>query len=241
MAGEYVAGGRTVGAGRGWDWIAQGWELFKKAPGVWIGILVVLLLINIALAFIPVAGKLATFILGPVFGGGVLLGCRAMEQGGKLEIGHLFAGFRGERFGPLVLVGVLNLVAMAVIVLVVGLITGVSLFSLSGGMPMNSMSPAAALAFLLALLIVAALQLPVIMAVWFAPALVVFHGKDAVAALRESFTGCIRNVVPYLVYGLVMLVFAILASIPVGLGWLVLGPVLAASIYTSYKDIFTAA
>jgi uncharacterized membrane protein len=240
MAGEYVAGGRTVAAGRGWSWIAEGWGLFKKEPGVWIGILVVVLLINIALAFIPVAGKLATFILGPVFGGGILLGCRAMEQGGKLEIGHLFAGFR-ERFGPLVLVGVLNLVAMAVIVLVVGLITGVSLFTIAAGMPPHSISPAAALTLLLAMLIVAALQLPVVMAVWFAPALVVFHGKDAVAALRESFIGCMRNVVPYLVYGLVMLVFAILASIPVGLGWLVLGPVLAASIYTSYKDIFTAA
>jgi uncharacterized membrane protein len=240
MAGEYVAGGRTVAAGRGWDWIAQAWGLFKKEPGVWIGILVVVLLINIALAFIPVAGKLATFILGPVFGGGILLGCRAMEQGGKLEIGHLFAGFR-EHFGPLVLVGVLNLVAMAVIVLVVGLITGVSLFTIGTGMPPHSISPAAALTLLLAMLIVAALQLPVVMAVWFAPALVVFHGKDAVAALRESFIGCMRNVVPYLVYGLVMLVFAILASIPVGLGWLVLGPVLAASIYTSYKDIFTAA
>jgi len=33
----------------------------------------------------------------------------------------------------------------------------------------------------------------------------------------------------------------VLAAIPLGLGWLVLGPVLAASFYTSYKDIFTAA
>lgn len=240
MAGEYVAGGRAVAAGRGWDWIAQAWGLFKKQPGVWIGILVVLLLINVALAFIPLVGSLATFILTPVFGGGVLLGCRAMEQGGELELGQLFAGFR-ERFGPLVLVGVLNLVATVAIILVVGLITGVSLFSMSGGTLPHSMSPAAALTLLLAVLIVLALQLPVVMAVWFAPALVVFHGRDAVAALKESFVGCLKNVVPYLVYGLVMLVFAVFASIPVGLGWLVLGPVLMASIYTSYKDIFTAA
>lgn len=239
MAGEFVAGGRTVAARRGWSWIAEGWALFKKQPGVWIGILVVLLLINIVLAFIPVVGSLASFLLGPVFGGGILLGCRAMEQGGELGMGHLFAGFR-ERFGPLVLVGVLNLVATVVIVLVAALITGVSLFSMTGGMIPHSMSPAAAIAVLLAVLIVVALQLPVIMAVWFAPALVAFHGKDAVAALKESFLGCLRNVIPFLIYGLVILGFAILASIPLGLGWLLLGPVLAASIYTSYKDIFTA-
>jgi uncharacterized membrane protein len=240
MAGEFVEGGRAVAAGRGWDWIAQGWGLFKKQPGVWIGILVVLLLINVAIAFVPVLGSLASFVLGPVFGGGILLGCRAMEQGAEMEMGHLFAGFRG-RFGPLVLVGVLNLVATVVIVVVVGLITGVSLFGMSGGAMPHSMSPATALTLLLAVLIVVALQLPVIMAVWFAPALVVFHGKDAVTALKESFFGCLKNAVPFLVYGLVMLVFMIAASIPAGLGWLVLGPVLAASIYTSYKDIFTAA
>jgi len=33
-------------------------------------------------------------------------------------------------------------------------------------------------------------------------------------------------------------VLMIVATIPLGLGWLVLGPVLAASIYASYKDIY---
>ena len=36
------------------------------------------------------------------------------------------------------------------------------------------------------------------------------------------------------------IVLAIVASIPFGLGWLVLGPVFAASVYASYKDIFGA-
>ena len=43
---------------------------------------------------------------------------------------------------------------------------------------------------------------------------------------------------PMLVYSLLGLVFAIVASIPLGLGWLVLAPMFAASIYASYKDIF---
>jgi hypothetical protein len=36
----------------------------------------------------------------------------------------------------------------------------------------------------------------------------------------------------------ILFVAAILASIPFGLGWLVLGPVVAASLYTSYRDVF---
>src|SRR5204863_82341 len=38
--------------------------------------------------------------------------------------------------------------------------------------------------------------------------------------------------------GVILLGFAVLASIPLCLGWLVLGPVIGASIYTSYRDIY---
>jgi len=100
---------------------------------------------------------------------------------------------------------------------------------------------AVALTVVLAVLVMLALLLPVIMAIWFAPPLVAFHGRGAIEAMQESFLGCLKNIVPFLVYGVVFMVLGILASIPLGLGWLVLGPVLAASAYTSYKDIFTAA
>jgi len=237
MAGAEVAGGRAVAAGRGWDWIASAWGMFRKQPGAWIGVIVILLIIHAALAFLHVAGAVATFVLGPVFGGGLMLGCRAADQGRALEVAHLFAGFR-ERFGQLVLVGVLYLVATAVIVLAVVFVTGVSI--VVSVAQLESMPPAALLALALAILFIAALQLPVMMAVWFAPALVALQGKDAVPAMQESFTGCLRNVVPFVVYGVALFVLGLLASLPAGLGWLLLGPVVVASIYTSWKDIFTA-
>jgi hypothetical protein len=34
------------------------------------------------------------------------------------------------------------------------------------------------------------------------------------------------------------MILAIIATIPLALGWLLLGPVLMASIYVSYRDIF---
>jgi len=233
----YVAGGRGVAAGRGWDWIAAGWELFKKQAGMWIALVLVAFVIFVVLAFIPFIGSIASFILTPVFGAGVVIGCRAIEEGRELEIGHLFAGFR-EKFGPLVTVGAIYLGAAIAIALVMGLATGASIFAMMSGHAPDVATPAAALTVILALLIMLALLVPVVMAVWFAPPLVVFHGKGAVEAMQESFTGCLRNIMPFLLYGLVMLVLGVLASIPLGLGWLVLGPVLAASLYTSYKDIY---
>jgi uncharacterized membrane protein len=63
-------------------------------------------------------------------------------------------------------------------------------------------------------------------------------GLTPVEAMKASFAGCLRNVVPFLVYGVIGLLLAIVASIPLGLGWLVLVPVAIASIYASYCDIF---
>jgi uncharacterized membrane protein len=234
----YMAGGQGVAAGRGWDWIASGWDLFKRQAGMWIALVLVAFVIFLVLAFIPFIGSMASMILTPVFGAGIVLGCRAIEEGRALEIGHLFAGFR-EKLSPLATVGAIYLGATIVIVGVMVLIAGVGIFSMAA--VGSDVSPAALLTMMLGVLVALALLVPVMMAIWFAPALVVFHDKGAVDAMKESFTGCLRNIVPFLVYGVVMLVLGLLAAIPLGLGWLVLGPVLAASLYTSYKDIYLKA
>jgi len=234
----YVAGGQGVAAGRGWDWIASGWDLFKRQAGMWIALVLVAFVIFLVLAFIPFIGSVASVILTPVFGAGIVLGCRAIEEGRELEIGHLFAGFR-EKLSPLATVGAIYLGATIVIVGVMVLIAGVGIFSMAAAG--SDVSPAALLTAMLGVLVALALLVPVMMAIWFAPALVVFHDKGAVDAMKESFTGCLKNIVPFLVYGIVMMVLGVLAAIPLGLGWLALGPVLAASLYTSYKDIYLKA
>lgn len=90
----------------------------------------------------------------------------------------------------------------------------------------------------LALLIVLGAMLPLIMAYWFAPALVLFHDMKALDAMRLSFSACLRNVLPFLIYGVISAVLLVLAMIPLGLGLLVMIPTMTASLYISYKDIF---
>ena len=97
------------------------------------------------------------------------------------------------------------------------------------------------MSFILAMLVVLALAIPIYMALWFAPALVVFHHLTPVEAMKTSFAACLKNIVPFLLYSVILLLLAMVASIPFGLGWLVLLPVIVASIYTAYRDIFLAA
>ena len=70
------------------------------------------------------------------------------------------------------------------------------------------------------------------------PALVVFHNMAPIDAAKASFAASLKNVMAFLVFGAIYIVAAIVASIPFGLGWLVLVPLLALCAYLSYKEVF---
>lgn len=238
LAGNFHAGGRTVDAGRGWDWIVEAFALFRKQPGIWILTAVVLGVLFIVISMIPLLGSFASALLFPIFGGGLMLGCKDLDQGGPLRIEHLFAGFK-QRTGDLVLVGVFNLVCWVVIGFAVAAVVGGGVFMgmMRGGLPGAGIS---IMSLLIAMLLVAGLSVPLSMAIWFAPALIVLHDVAPGAALKASFFACLGNRIPFLVYSIVLLVLCVVAAIPAGLGFLVLIPVLAASVYTAYHDIFCA-
>jgi uncharacterized membrane protein len=90
----------------------------------------------------------------------------------------------------------------------------------------------------LGVLVALALAVPFAMAFWFAPALVVIHDLGAIEALKLSFLGCLRNIIPFLLYGIIAFVLFMVATLPLMLGWLVMIPVLFGSTYAGYKDIF---
>ena len=89
-----------------------------------------------------------------------------------------------------------------------------------------------------AALVVLALSVPLMMATWFAPLLIMFDRMSPYAAMRLSFFGCLSNFIPLQIYAISLIVLAIIASIPYGLGFFILIPTLFASIYASYKAIF---
>jgi len=234
--GDFIADGRAVDAGRSWEWIADGFALFKKQPGTWILMLIVLLVCWVLMGLVPIIGGLADLLLMQVFVGGVMLGCRALDSGGELEIGHVFAGFK-QNTSNLMVLGLLALVAWVVVVIPTILIIG-------GGSFLAMMRGDAAaigalgLTFVLGMLVMLALSVPVYMALWFAPSLIVFNEMAPVAAMKMSFIACLKNIIPFLLYGVIMLALSFIAAIPLGLGFLVLVPVIVASVYTAYRDIF---
>ena len=131
------------------------------------------------------------------------------------------------------------LVLMAIF-LAIGLSTSGAIGALMSGdsSALASMAGASILTFLLVVLVGLALLLPLLMALWFSPALVYFHNEPPLAALKISFFASLRNWLPFLVYGILMLMLFVVAAIPLMLGFLVVGPIALISIYTSYRAVF---
>src|SRR6185436_19652205 len=132
--GEFIEGGRSVDAGQGWAWIASAFGLFRKRAAAWIGITVVLFVVLFVLNLIPLLGALANMLLMPVFLGGLLLGCRALDNDGEFGVGQLFAGFSNQT-GRLVILGALTLVGWIAIMIVVFAVIGSSMKGLMSGDP----------------------------------------------------------------------------------------------------------
>jgi uncharacterized membrane protein len=236
-----VVPGRALPAGNGWDWIAKGWGLFTRAPLMWIVALVILFVIAIVSAFVPFLGSLAFQVCQPVFAAGLIYACRALERGGEFELEHVFAGFT-KRFVPLLIVGLVFMIASIIVMLVFFVIVGLSLIPAFLTGDQDAMMAALAgsvMVMLLGTLVTLALFVPILAAYWFAPALVMMHDMAPMAAMKESFFACFRNFFTFFVYSLVMMVFAIIAVIPFGLGMLVWVPLAITSTYVAYRQIFT--
>ncbi len=201
---------------------------------IWVAIAVIGILIFLALSVVPFIGGLASTLLSVLLAGGLMLGCRAMDRGEELTVGHLFAGFQSH-LNPLLVIGALYLAGVFAAAIIASIVTGGTIFAVVRG---SADWSTAFTSMALLALVIAALMVPIAMAVFFAPALTALHDLPPTQALKLSFTGCLRNIMPFLVYGVLSLILAVVATIPFGLGWLVLLPVAAGSVYAAYRDIF---
>ena len=235
-AARFSGDSRQVDPGACFDWLRQGWAMFIEHPGVWIGSAVIVLVMIMAISIVPLFGQMAVNILLPLFSAGMLAICRRQSLGETPEIGDLFTGFK-KNTGPLVIVGAFYTVGVFGIAFVAFLLISGSLL---GGAITGRVAGFGFVfgSVMLATLLVMVLSVPVVMAAWFAPALVFFNDMKPLDAMKASFAAGSKNWLAMSVFGLMLMVAAFFASLPLFMGWMLLLPVFSASVYASYRDIF---
>lgn len=231
---------RKVGASQGLQWVVEGFRLYRRNPLLLSAAFGVLFGVVMALGLIPLVGSSLSELASPLMVAGFMAAYRALDSGQELELPHFLAGVQGPAI-PLMTIGAVQLLGTLVIgQVMVGM--GFDAQALMAAVQ-SQKDPVEVQAILdqsmPALLTGLVLFTPLIMATWFAPALILFGGARPATALGVSLRAVARNWLAMLVNGLALgLLLFVSALVPLLLGLLLAMPVLFGSLYASYQAIF---
>lgn len=222
-------------AGAGATWLGKSWELFKASAGMWIALTIVMVAAAIAIQAIPVAGAIIPGLLYPILTAGLMIGCAELNAGRALRFNHLFAAF-GDRFAAMMLFTIIYLVVYQTAALLVF----VPFIGLDGYLGMLQGDPGNLdpIALWSALGLNMLVSIPIFAGYWLAVPLIALNQIEPIPAIKMSLMGCLKNILPLFVLGVLWTLVAIAGVIPLGLGLLIVLPMMFASMYASYRAIF---
>lgn len=227
---------RSVPPARALDWLAHGWRLFVRDPGVWLAQSVILLVVLAAVGVVPLIGWAVVIVSFPILAAGMVYGAAVTARGGRPGVAMIFEGLR-QQPARLAIVGVCYLVgALFALMISLGVgasaaLTGYLVGTLAGfGLGVGGMVLASA--------VFSVLWVVLVMALWFAPALVMLRAVAPLEAMRLSLRACLANLLTFALLALLLYVLVWVAMLPAGLGMLVLSPVMAGALYRAYHDVF---
>ena len=232
---------RHVGVGHGVRWISEGWALFIRRPGIWLVAALLQLLLIMLVLLIPLLGQVGAHLLMPILSAGLMVVAQRVQFNEPVSVSDAFAGFR-EHAPAVVNVGVWYMLGWMLIV-ALGLLLG-------GGAALSGMAVGletqyewlgviiSVLGIILAVTISLLLVLPLVMSVWLAPPLAVFHDIPAITAMKHSFVASWRSLPAFIVAFFLVALMLFLTALTMGLALLVVIPVMAGATYAAYQDLY---
>jgi uncharacterized membrane protein len=198
-------------------WLSEASRMLSARRVTWMLLLLLYYAVQLAVSLVPLVGPLAAMLLRPVFAVGFLAAAWTQERGEPPRIAHLFRGFRSNLWA-LLPIGVVLIVGTTLAVLASALVDGGALLDAigSGARPDEALTanPRMEAGMLFSVLC----AIPVMLAVWFAPALVVFQDHSAAQAMAGSLRAALANWRPVMIYGvLLFLCGAVVPAIAIAL------------------------
>lgn len=195
-----------VSARTGFVWVRLGIQVFFKQPLALTGLFFLFMASLSLLNLVPIVGSVASLMLLPTLGLGLMAAAQRASQGSFPMPTVLLTGWRGSQAStkPLLMLGAMYTFWFCVVLAITALADGgefARMFFLhspgdeAADTAQNMELPRGIFLFML-------LHLPLSLAFWHAPALVHWHGVTPVKSLFFSLVGCWRNKGAYLVFGL---------------------------------------
>lgn len=249
-------------ARQGMVWLAAAYSMFKARRLAWVVLVLAYFISLVVLGEVPFIGPYAMTLMKPVFAVGLLAAAWTQERGGTPALRQLFQGFRSNLLA-LLAIGLFFVTGITLAVFASSLVDGGELLELmAAGGTMTDQQRAASLAdpaLQFGMLFSALLSLPIVIATWWAPALIVFQDAGAGSALATSLRAALANWRPLALYGLGVFFYGgVVPGIIIALVTLVVAPPVGALVvialllpyslffaatlhvsdYVSYRDVF---
>jgi uncharacterized membrane protein YesL len=241
-------------ASAGWQWIKDGWNLFRQQPGALVFMFISFYLAVILLSIIPILGQIAGGVVMAVFWAGFMQACANVERGVRLTPQVMRVGLQQPAFKWLAGLGLLYLFAGALAVGATWLVDGGALISLMLKPQQPNQAALAQPGLVGALLTGCVVYLLAAMAFCFAPPLILWQRMSLGKAIFFSFFGIVRALKAFAVFMLGWLgIFLLLAQL---MGLLLGGSTLArllvaplvmtmlvvfnCALYAAYRQLFGA-
>jgi len=245
--------------------------MFRSAKLPWAVLVTFYALLMLLIASIPFIGPVLIWVLKPLFSVGMLAAAWTQERGGRPALPQLFQGFKSN-VRALIALGLVLVAGIAAAWYITTLVDGGALLELTQRTTTSDAGDAnadeRAIEALItsgrlqrSALILVLLALPTFLALFFAPALVVFQDAGPMAALGASLRAALANWRPLIIYALAIVALGpllVLTVIQIGItlfpstttigviriALFVYGLMFAATLqisdYVCYRDIFHA-
>jgi hypothetical protein len=221
-------------AASGWRWFVRSLALLGRHPWQITLTISLLMIVSIALIFMPVVGTIAGMLWSPVFAAGILLTYHRLEQGQSVSLEAFLRPCKEKPaalFGLSVLTGIASVGTLSVLLLLLSLASGtpflevvlmlmIYLFAVLYGMlhdpialqrmirmipeALNHFPPEILLLAFVCFLLWLVALFFIVMVSWFAPSLIVWQRLSMQQAIRISLIAGWRNKRAFLVSGLLL-------------------------------------
>jgi uncharacterized membrane protein len=221
---------RTVRADRAFAWYAEALRLFKRHPFRFAALAVTIIVVELVLDLIPVAGRPAANIVVPLLACSLLYASLATDRGDQPQARHLAAPFAAP-FTAVVAVLLASVLVFAAEWLVAWHVAGVNLLASDDGEALG----------VLATFVVYGAGVAVSLPLTLVPLLALFEQAGVRDAFVMSAGSFLRNMPAFLLYGALSIALLGIAFVTLGLGLALALPLWAASSYAAWKDLFAIA
>lgn len=229
--GEFVAHEpRMVPIGSAFNWVGAAFEYFGRSAGGWVLFTLVGGVLYFILNLIPIINYINMLFMY-VWVGGIWVALKKTLDGENVEVSDLFEGFK-QSFGSLVLLSVISVVLSIVACVPIMYYA----FGVAGeaGFDPAAMGNVSVPIVIFTVLAFVALS----MAMVFSPALIVLNNINVIVAMKMSLMGCVKNILPIIIFGILAFIFFMVGGILLLLGLLIAVPVVSCMTLAAYKQIF---